>query len=364
MLVAATLLASCGILDIFPDLPSLGKMSDPFASPSPSASPSPDAGPSPDASPSAAPSASPTLAFSWTSGRVLPSSVYTGSVSSFGNFIYLVLGYDHSSVQYAAIQADGSIGPWAVTSPYGGDLMYFSSLAYNDYLYKMGGAIWGSSYATVQFAKINADGSLGAWASTTSLPAARCQSGSAVFNGYVYDLGGFVYGPNAYIATVSYARANSDGTLGAWSDATPLPTARGLFGTVACNGYLYILGGNDGTVLSSVHYARINPDGSLGAWISATPLTSARAGLNAFASNNRIYVSGGSDATTQTALIQYAEIQVDGSLGTWITASDLPSARNGHGVAVIQNSMYVLGGYAGSSHLLDAWYSIIPPGGV
>ena len=46
---------------------------------------------------------------------------------------------------------------------------------------------------------------------------------SVVYNGYVYEIGGFSNG--WFINTVDYAPINSNGTLGSWTATTSLPAA-------------------------------------------------------------------------------------------------------------------------------------------
>jgi len=109
------------------------------------------------------------------------------------------------------------------------------------------------------------------WVQTTSLPDGYFGHSLAYSSGYVYQVGGasanngFVDGTNVF-----YAQVHSDGTIGSWISATPLPEPVFFHAGVAANGFVYVLGGehfipdNGITITNTVYYAKINPDGSLG----------------------------------------------------------------------------------------------------
>jgi hypothetical protein len=78
LLTILSLIAGCSLLDLLPDMPNLGKMKDPFASPETSADPTvtPDPNASPEASPSPSPSSTPEVSPS-TSPEITPSPTAT-----------------------------------------------------------------------------------------------------------------------------------------------------------------------------------------------------------------------------------------------------------------------------------------------
>ena len=124
-----------------------------------------------------------------------------------------------------------------------GPLTAHSTVANNGYLYVVGGNTGSSCINTVRYAPINADGTIGAWATTSALPAARCGNVEAVTvaNGFMYAAGGF---NNADVTTaVFYAPVNADGTLGTWvTNPSSLTVPREYNGLEALNGFLYAIG--------------------------------------------------------------------------------------------------------------------------
>lgn len=215
-------------------------------------------------------------------------------------------------VEYAPINSDGSLGVWNSTTSFVTARWGPRSVVYNGFLYLLGGGIGyttSSSFSDVQYASINADGTLGTWNSTTPFTGGRRVHNSIVHNGYVYVSGGRVEVGGQY-DDVQYAPINADGTLGTWSYATSFPDATkdGHSSTVH-NGYLYVTGGTtccSWRILDSVLYSKINSDGSLGLWNTATNLASARAGHLSFVYKDHLYVVAGGTLSGPVNDMQYA----------------------------------------------------------
>ena len=122
----------------------------------------------------------------------------------------------------------------------------------NGYLYVMAGENSAVTQSINYYAKLNTDGSTGAWNTTSSLPAARRNFTSVVSNGYIYAIGGDNSGSQS---TVYYAKLNTNGTIGSWSTAvSSLPAVRSSHVSVIVNGYVYVIGGNDGAAVQATVY--------------------------------------------------------------------------------------------------------------
>jgi Concanavalin A-like lectin/glucanases superfamily/Bacterial Ig domain len=172
-----------------------------------------------------------------------------------------------------------------------------STVAYNGYLYIVGGNTGPSCTTTVRMAPINGNGTIGSWSTTSSLPAARCGNVEAVTvaNGFMYAAGGFDNGN--VTSAVYYAQINANGTLGAWqTNANSLTIAREYNGLETINGYLYAIGGQAATAGSgsaSVQVGALNANGSVGPFTSTTSLPGPRGELATEAIAGRLYAIGG-----------------------------------------------------------------------
>ena len=197
-------------------------------------------------------------------------------------------------------------------------------------------------------------------ANTTNLATARARAGSVAANGYIYLIGGVVDNGNSAIGTVEYAKMSADGSVGSWTSTTSLPTSAGTgrkqFEPVVVNGYIYVIGGRDNTpaAKSTVFYAKLNTDGAVGAWqTSANSLPFPRFAAGTVAYNNYIYVMGGFDSgNTAVKTVYSAKVAPDGSVGSWTQRTDMPSSTGNTGElggiagAVVANGyVYLAGGY-------------------
>jgi hypothetical protein len=269
----------------------------------------------------------------------------TGSTSVTANgYVYVLGGWNGigtvSTVYYAKLNADGSTGTWSTTTGLPGSFGEGgTSVAANGYIYYMGG--WDEiDYSNeVQYARINSDGTLGQWASTTALPATRYGATSVAANGYIYVIGGF--SPNA---TVYYSKLNADGTVGSWSTAAnALPAARGYATSLVVNGYLYVMGGNNAGAQSTVYYSKLASNGAPATWsTAANALPAARYQAHSAAANGYVYVMGGNGPQST---VYYSKVGSTGAPGTWSTAANALPAGKSWGTSVTANGyVYVMGG--------------------
>jgi hypothetical protein len=264
----------------------------------------------------------------WTAATSLPiATVYATSVA-YNGYVYEIGGYDNgvttAAVDYAAINSNGTLGAWVATTGLPTAIQQATSVAYNGYLYEIGGYTTATTTtAAVDYAPINANGTLGSWSATTSLPVATDQATSVAYNGYLYEIGGVT---TASVAAVDYAPINANGTIGAWTTTTSLPTATYGATSVAYNGYLYEIGGAG--IIATIDYAPINANGTIGVWTATTSLLTATELATSVAYNGYLYEIGG-DTGRVTATVDYAPINANGTLGAWTTTTSLPTATYG-----------------------------------
>lgn len=299
----------------------------------------------------------------WTASTAFTTARYGHTTVAYNGYLYVIggttTGSDYlNNVQYAPINSDGTVGSWTATTNLISGRQYHASVAYNGYIYVIGGSN-GTSQNSVQYALINADGSVGAWSTTTAFTTARIQHTSVAYNGYLYVIGGYT---GSALNTVQYALINADGSVGSWTATTAYTTASYRHGAVAYNGYMYVVGGYNGSYLSSVQYASINADGTVGTWSTTTAITTARYGHGCVVYNGYLYVIGGYSGSYQNGT-QYASINANGTVGPWSATSTLTNARITVSAAY-NNNLYLLGGWNGSTPYADVQYVKIDPAGI
>jgi hypothetical protein len=81
------------------------------------------------------------------------------------------------------------------------------------------------------------------WLQTTSLPDGYQEHALAYASGFLYQSGGLSSSNGELDGFhVFYSQVNSNGTIGVWKSATPLPEVVYDHASVAANGFVYVLG--------------------------------------------------------------------------------------------------------------------------
>jgi hypothetical protein len=213
--------------------------------------------------------------------------------------------------------------------------------------------------ANVQTATILPGGTLSVFADAPfTLGQARQALAVAQSGPVVYLVGGQLNdGKNPPSATgiVESALIDPAGVLGAPQTAGMLGSARDSHAAAVVKRWLYVFGGQDKSQapLRAIERALIQPDGSLGAFEPAGTLGTARISPVAIVTDEFVFIAGGSAGGTQLLdTIERAPITFDGSLGRFAqVAGRLASPRGGAGVAILGNDVYLIGGRSGNTDL-------------
>ena len=287
----------------------------------------------------------------------LPTATYDATSVVYNGYVYEIGGYTTAItavVDYAPINSSGTIGTWTATTFLPTATQNATSVVYNGYVYEIGGYSGTANFSTVDYAPINSNGTLGSWIATTSLPTAIRDATSVLYNGYVYEIGGYT---TAAVATVDYAPINSNGTLGSWIATTSLPNATWGATSVLYNGYVYEIG--SGGVSASVVYAPINSNGTLGSWNTTTSLPTATGSTTSVVYNGYVYEIGGNNGSAVISTVDYASINSNGTLGSWTQTTSLPTAT-AYATSVIYNGyVYEIGGYTTAATATVDYFSVV-----
>jgi len=314
----------------------------------------------------------------WVTGTPLPVPTADAGVVACNGYIYriggAVGGNPTASVYYAAVNADGSVGTWQSTTAYPRSTHAMPAVCYNGHIYVISGHHTGWYHSDVYYADLNPDGSILSWIATTSYPTGSNRHSAVAHNGYIYSVGG--NNDNCYnpaLNTVYAAPINPDGSLGSWTATTPLPTDRESAALVVYSGYLYSIGGLYYTASSlgcgytvddRVYYAPITGGGTVGSWAQTQNLPKPICHhVVQVSTQGKIYVVGGSDYQgTAFDSVYSAQINAGGSLGPWCAETVYPIACQDAGSALYNDIIHVAGGYSPSSgYLDDVYYASLAP---
>lgn len=315
---------------------------------------------------------------SWSSTNSIISARSGQASTAYNGYMYMLggtTGTMQSDVQFAGINSNGTVNAWHYTHNSTDDSTTFVSgfttaryelatVAYNGYIYVLGGNDGTNYLNDVQYAPLNSNGTVGTWASTSSFIGVRYGHAAVAYNGYMYVLGG--WSGSAYLGDVQYAPINADGTVGSWhythnstddgtSFSAGFTTARNQLSSVVYNGYIYVIAGNNAGVLGDVQYAPLNSNGTVGTWATTTTFTTSpttRTEQGAVAYNGFMYVYGGyNGSSTYYNDVQIAQINANGTVGNWRTVSgfNFTTARKALSPVVYNGYIYVIAGTNGTA---------------
>jgi hypothetical protein len=345
----------------------------------------------------------------------LPAGFGAPGVAIANGYIYSVGGFTASgminNIYYTSPSAsDGSIGSWSNIALTGGGSMSATSVSYpyvftranpasagtNPYnLFILGGCIGATGigcpstggYTDVVYkCNINTSGAPVAGSCSTSgqmqigtIPGATSAGLGAmagtIYANYIYLMGGLAEGETD-LKTTRYAKIDNSNnivnvstgtTSGGWTESSSLTYyGRRRGAGFGYNGYLYVVGGYDGSgggggVLADIEFAKINvSDGSIGAWDVSSVSINQRWGLTLGVSNSYAYVIGGCisgaaptcDSAGWTNSIQEFQIYNNdsGAISSYGSSSTCTGANTGpcpgaNGVDRIGGSSTIMNGY-------------------
>lgn len=259
--------------------------------------------------------------------------------------------------------ANGTIGPWSVLAPLPVPRANHCSVVANGYLvviggnYKPKGATDFKNIDEVDVAKINADGSLGAWTKAGTTPAA-VNSCTAVASGKTIVLLDGIYEAAAgatspYEGKPQVATIGDDGMLSAFAPVSTLPTgARILYSTGdVSDGTLYTMFSRttaEGDSVSLVT-APLDDAGVLGAFSEQRWLPGFR-GHPAYAyALPFVYVLGGYDAPSDGGANQVVATGMgtqvtQGKAGTPFATAPLPRPTSFGAAVAVDSFVFAVGG--------------------
>lgn len=245
-----------------------------------------------------------------------------------------------SDVYAAQVTAPGTLGPWTLQTAYPTAVKELYGFVDCGFLYSFGGCSSPlACLADVYSAPLGGGGALGAWISTTTLPAPRYQPVMLTDHaGYAYALSGSGQ-PTVWTAPIS------GGAVGAWTVQAPPPFADNEHCGVFLNGYAYLVTG-----VTSVYSAPANA-GTVGAWASQAPLPYSAGGGSypysgwAVASCNCLYVMGGYVGAINIAYPDvYYACPTNGTISAWTSTTAMPVGLYEFAAVIADGYLFTMGG--------------------
>jgi len=287
----------------------------------------------------------------WSNAGSLPQAVESEGAVAFNSRIYIIGGLINgnratNNVTGIAVDKSGDIKSLESLTPMNTPRASSVILINNNTIYAIAGGENKQILNTVEYTHINGDGSLQPWRFTAPLNEARLAGGGCIYNGYIYIIGGLTANM-VILKSVEYARINADGSIAEWNYTTPLNTATAGMGVFVNNGYIYVIGGWNKNTIDTIQRASINPDGTLGGWEDLPPLDNPLSAMGVAFYNGWVFMTGGRSDIQRLKFVTFTHVIKDSLLGSWDTANPLPHETAGAATIILGNKMYVIGGWDG-----------------
>jgi hypothetical protein len=279
----------------------------------------------------------------WKTMAPAPTARTEVAAAAIGNTIYVVGGFrepDLSNIKDLAITTlveayDAATERWMSRAPLPVGLHHVGIGVVGDRLYVIGGfkqslmSVW-KPVATVYVY----DPAQDAWTEASPMPTARGALAVAELGGNLYAIGGYD-GDGNTPAVEAY-----DPVHNAWTSRAPLPTSRDHLAAASVKGTLYAIGGRLNRDYRNNLSVTEAYDPSANAWTRVADLPTARSGITAGVIDHLVYVLGGeSPEGTFSTNEAYTPAQE-----RWSAMAPMPTARHGLGSAVVDGRLYAIGG--------------------
>src|SRR4029079_2834054 len=121
-----------------------------------------------------------------------------------------------------------------------------------------------------------------------------------------------------------------------WSNAAPLPAARGGHAAVVLDGKIHVVGGGNDVSTLDLHSVY---DPATNRWTAAAPLPRAKGSPAAVVLDGKLWAIGGRSGPDD-----YGDVDVyDPAADSWSAGPSIPP-RGTHGASVLDDAIYVFGG--------------------
>jgi hypothetical protein len=185
---------------------------------------------------------------------------------------------------------------------------------------------------------------------TVSLPDQVQMHGAAVLGNFLYVFGGNK-SPEGYTTCVRMAPIHPDGSLGEWTDTTPLPSPRAYIAnsTLALNDVIYVIGGlesDPGRKYNTAIWSKPRPDGHLEPWLESPPFgPEGISNLTAVSTPGFIHLIGGMTLSNgATNAVVSGAIGSEGTLSRWEAGPPMPVPLWFHNAVAMGGRVWVWGG--------------------
>ena len=186
---------------------------------------------------------------------------------------------------------------------------------------------------------------LNSWSSTTSYPTGIANQSCVTNSGFIYCVGGF--DGSTAVSNVRFAPISSSG-VGTWASTNSYPSTILEQSCVTNSGFIYCVGGSSPSPTSDVRFAPISSSG-VGSWTSTNSYPFSITEQSCVARASFVFCVGGlSFPIGLTSDVFFAPISSSG-VGTWASTNSYPFPIFEQSCVTRASLIYCVGGNSGTS---------------
>ncbi|MDI9578457.1 MAG: kelch repeat-containing protein [Thermoproteota archaeon] len=285
----------------------------------------------------------------WVSKEPMPTArTYLGAAEVNGK-IYAIGGFTdlNNTEEY-----DPTTDTWTIKAAMPTPRFGFAIVVYQSKIYCMGGLTGrGWPFASSVTGAIEVyDPTTNAWEIKKPMPTARAHLEACVINDQIYVIGGRTGGPNSAVSTNQIY----DPTSEIWETKKPMPYPVASFSSTVVGNKIYVLGGQDDSdgpknLDVTQIYDSTTDSWSIGTPMPTTVLNSAACTVSDPLGYEDIYLIGGKLGAREAGGNRTDMVQVLNTENhTWSVGVSILTAHDGLAVAVVNNTIYAMGGAGGN----------------
>jgi len=266
----------------------------------------------------------------WTTEEPMPTARAGIGVAVVNGKIYAIGGSYNSLGETE--EYDPVTNTWTTKTPMPTPRIYFGIAVIENKIYTIGGdsGNWTAGQTVTNVNEVY-DPTTDTWETKASMSTKRMALSANVVDGKIYLIGGGLTATEVY-----------DPSTDTWTTEEPMPTAVGYQASAVVENKIYVIGGAVEVTLNQIY------DTETDTWSNGTPLPKGVDAAAAVATTGvyapkRIYVIGGKQNLDAVNFNQIYDPETD----TWTTGTAMPTARYGLGVAIINDTLYAIGGREG-----------------
>jgi N-acetylneuraminic acid mutarotase len=190
------------------------------------------------------------------------------------------------------------------------------------------------------------DAETDSWETKTSMPTARSGLQASAVGGKIYLIGGWIETGSSSISEKSDQVEIYDPLTDTWATGSPIPMEVAGYASAVLDGKIYVISGvasgSANTNLTQIYDPKTD-EWSLGVAIPMSVSSAAAVSTTGLKAAKAIYVIGGSN-DTYPLNGQYVNQVYFPESDSWFMAAQMPVDRAGLAVAVVDDTIFVMGG--------------------